>query len=191
LRTGEDLAPGLKLYFSGARTEFPSHGPRYVLGDDAEDRVTADYLPLRQEFAAISGLDRAWLWQLSDPARRSIAIKLARVNLLGAVTRRGSSWPWQQEDLLALEDIAGQLDSLHPKYDRPLSISEIRLLAATRRAASKTSDFLSAINKYQSANPVKRLVTRDLFSSINSESTARHLVRLLADGWRAAPTPGD
>lgn len=188
LRTGEDLAPGLKLYFSGARTEFPLAGPKYVLGDDAEDRVTAESLPLKQDFEAISRLDQAWLEQLSDSARQSIAIKLARVNLLGAVLRRGSSWPWQEEDLCALEDLARQLARLHPNYERPLSISESQLLAATSQAASNPGAFRSAIESYRAATPAERLLTRDIWSTVHPESTARHLARLLAAGWRPATT---
>ena len=41
LRTGEDLEFGLRLWFSGEKIAYPAHAPAYLVGQDADERVTS------------------------------------------------------------------------------------------------------------------------------------------------------
>ena len=50
LRTGEDLEFGLRLWFSGEKIAYPAHAPAYLVGQDADERVTAAVLPLGSQF---------------------------------------------------------------------------------------------------------------------------------------------
>ncbi|MEH0111013.1 glycosyltransferase family A protein [Tersicoccus sp. MR15.9] len=181
LRTGEDLEPGLRLAFSGARTEFPARGPKYVLCDDAEVRVTHDVLPLAEEFLAPERLDPAWLASIGDPARRAIATKLTRTNLLGALRRRGTAWSWPDEDRDAVQSFARRLRELNPAVETSLPAADQRLFAAACAAADDRDTFLTALAARQSAGPVGRHLTANPLRSLGRESALRHGVRLVLD----------
>ncbi|WP_406832500.1 glycosyltransferase family A protein [Pedococcus sp. KACC 23699] len=183
LQSGEDLAPGLHLWFSGATFEFPARGPRYVQGNDAVDRVTDTFLPLSREFDAIYRLDPRWLDSLTAAARRAVAVKLARTNLIGAMARRSASWDWSAEDLSAVEDLIRRLDEIHPGFRRPFARADRRLLNAAARAQTAPEAFLDALRQQRGANLLDRLLTPGLTANLDSESTLRQALRMAAD-WR-------
>lgn len=181
LRTGEDLAPGLQVYFSGAKILFPRHGPAYVLGNDAEDRVTGGLLPLSEEFRAILALPADWLQSLSIRQRMSIASKIARTSLIGAIRRRGTEYGWGPEDLAAVQDVAEFLEGMSPGYRRVVTVADANLLESSLRAGSGRGLFLIAIESHQHAGRPSRVFTRKLQDNLNPESQLRQLFRVVVD----------
>jgi len=176
LRSGEDLDPGLRLWYSGAKIEYPAGAPGYVICSDASDRVTSDVLPLAEEFRAVLGLDDAWLGGLRHSARTAIAVKLVRVHLLGALRRRGADWEWTPSDLAALERFIGKVTSISGKYLRPFSMADRRLILAAGRA-SAAGVLREALEADQRAPYVSKVLAPVPWANLRRESTLRHLVR--------------
>lgn len=181
LRTGEDLAPGLQLYFSGAKFIFPKHGPAYVLGNSAEDRVTGRLMPLSDELQAIGSLPEEWLTELSLRQRKSIASKIARTSLIGAIRRRGTEHDWGREELAAIQDAAAFLEVMAPAYRRVMTAADTELLQSSLTASSGTEIFTMAIKKHQDASLPSKVFTRKLHDNLDTESQIRQLIRTLLD----------
>lgn len=181
LRTGEDLATGLQVYFSGANFLFPKHGPAYVLGNSAEDRVTGQLRPLAEEFKAIATLPEAWLRDLSAPQRRSIASKIGRTSLIGAIRRRGPGHDWGSAELAAIQDVAGILEAMAPAYRRALTAADSKLLQSALTASSGDGLFQLAIKKHQDANLLSKVFTRNLHDNLDPESQLRQFLRAMLD----------
>lgn len=181
LSTGEDLAPGLQLYFSGAKFLFPKHGPAYVLGNSAEDRVTGRLMPLSEEFQAMESLPAEWLQELSLSQRKSIAIKIARTSLISAIRRRGPGHEWGREELAAIQRAAAFLEVIAPAYRRVMTAADTELLQSSLTASSGTDIFKMAIKKHQDASLPSKVFTRKLHDNLDIQSQIRQLIRTLLD----------
>lgn len=106
--TGEDLEFGARLW-STASVSYGHLDPAYVGGTDGSDRVTDQDPDLRRTLpAALALAGREWVAALDGRVRRSLATKILRVSVLGALTLRA-------------------------RDPRPLEAAEIQLLAETRR----------------------------------------------------------
>lgn len=178
LRTAEDLDPGLRLWFSGAKLEFPWQGPHYVLGEDAVDRVTADVLPLLEEFRAVFGLDQAWLASLSAEQRRSIAAKLVRIHLLGALLRRGPEGEWPESDRKAVQQFAARATEISPTFSDSLTAAESMLVAQVSDPRADSSAFRKSVGEYAAAGYGAKLFNRSLLANFRQDSVVRHQLRM-------------
>lgn len=181
LRTGEDLAPGLEVYFSGAKLLYPRTGPAYVLGDGAEDRVTGDLLPLAEEFRAMLSLPPAWLKNLSPRQRLSIATKLARTGLVSAVLRRGEGHGWTAGELAAVQEAATFIESMAPGYRRTMTASDGKLLARCLQASSSREAFQLAVRGHGHARLPSRVFAGNFWGNFARESQLRQLIRASMD----------
>ncbi|MCU6480083.1 glycosyltransferase family 2 protein [Arthrobacter sp. A2-55] len=178
LRTAEDLAPGLALWFSGARLEFPADGPHYVLGEDASDRVTAEFLPLMEEFQAVAGLQQAWLEALSADQRQSIATKLVRIHLAGALVRRGPGWGWPESDRLAVREFMDKVVAISPAFAGPLTMAEQSLIAAVSAPGADAGSFQNAVEEFAAASYWHKLLAPGILDNAKRDSALRHQLRL-------------
>lgn len=181
LRTAEDLAPSLELYFSGGRFLFPAKGPAYVLGNESDDRVTHDLLPLPQEFSAIFRLPEKWLQELSPAARKGIAVKLARTSLISAIKRRGSTSNWGVDDRAAVQQLVEFLTELAPNFRKPLSTAENELIVGSSLAVTEPDTFLSAVRAYEDAGLIVRTLCRGALANVDPDSTFRQIIRATFD----------
>lgn len=129
LVTGEDIEQSLRLWFSNARLALASRSPAYLVHGGADDRVTETQLSLGDEFAWLPRLvGNDWFRALPDAARRSIALKLIRVQLFGAVSNRPDPHRWSVADRRALMDAARALAEPAGSAVGSLSIADRRLL---------------------------------------------------------------
>lgn len=88
VRTGEDIASGLRLWFSGASIALATHEPAYLVHDDGPARAT-ERRPLAEELKWLEAFSADdVLSHLPPRARAAIATKLIRVQLFGAATSR-------------------------------------------------------------------------------------------------------
>ncbi|MFB9163328.1 glycosyltransferase family A protein [Arthrobacter psychrochitiniphilus] len=181
LRTAEDLAPGLQLYFSGGRFLFPAKGPAYVLGNESDDRVTSDLLPLAEEFLAIFRLPDEWLKELSPAARKGIAVKLARTSLVSALKRRGSGADWGIDERSAVQQLVEFLTELAPEFRKPLSAAEDNLILGSLVAAREPDTFLSAIQAFENANVILRTLGKHPLGNLDPDSAFRQIIRAALD----------
>lgn len=130
LSSGEDLAISTRLWAGGARIDYDAAAPAYVIGADAPDRVTAALRSLGDELRAVELV-------LGDPAvraypravRRSLAVKVARVHVIGAVARRHGAEPTTGERTV-LARLARELSHVAPGYAAALSRAESGVIEA-------------------------------------------------------------
>jgi hypothetical protein len=84
---GEDQAYALELWFSGARVAFDPALPPYLEHGDQSDRVTMQPGRAQDDFAFLPAVEATPAFgRMSDEARRAVAAKILRVNVVGAIT---------------------------------------------------------------------------------------------------------
>lgn len=89
LASGEDIAYGLRLWFSDARIAFDRRGPSYRINADATDRTTVAIRTIAQDFAFLDhAIDPEWIVTLTPASREAIAIKLLRTHVIDALRSR-------------------------------------------------------------------------------------------------------
>ncbi len=89
LRSGEDLEVSARICFSGASVAYDRHGPAYVFGNDAVDRVTAARRSLAEDFAFLDAIaESEWFGTLNRRERRVLGVKVFRLHFFDAVLAR-------------------------------------------------------------------------------------------------------
>ncbi|MFN3707861.1 glycosyltransferase [Microcella sp.] len=176
LASGEDLAISTRLWASGARIDYDSTAPAYVIGADASDRVTTALRPLGEELRAVRLLiaDRS-VGAYSIAVRRALAAKLARVHLIGAVDRR------RDAELLAgeleeLSRLAHELDAFAPGFAAPLARAEARVFAAL--AAGEPWRTVADLNRARHCGPWRdRTLSTRVADSLRTDAVLRRYIR--------------
>lgn len=162
LLSGEDLAFSAKLWTSGARIDLMRDAPCYVIGGDATVRASTQPMTLDEGFRAIRGLlGRAWVSGLSPALRRSLAIKLIRVHVLGAVLARRTAESWSDGDLAELVQTVRRILSLSPGALAPLARADRDLLRAVSEPGVTPPSIAAAVAKHTAAGRLSRLVPRN------------------------------
>jgi hypothetical protein len=173
LATGEDLEFGLRLWTSGRRIDYPRTAPAYVIGADSPNRVTGRRRPVHEELAAVEQLLRQdWVFALSPAQRRSVAVKLIRIHLLGAVTRRAETADWSAEDQRVLVLLLDACEQLSPSALDPLSLADRQLLRAVR-AASDSSELVEAVRCRRHAGRTSTVRTERWLHLLDREGMLR------------------
>ncbi|MFK4729861.1 glycosyltransferase family A protein [Agromyces mediolanus] len=128
LATGEDLRFSTELWFSGAKIARVRRGAEYLIHDDAE-RVTFAKRTVADDLAAVALLLRdRWALGLGERQRQSLAVKLWRLPVFGAVHTRAGAW--SVADRRALRDICAMLDAFAPRARGVLSRADEALVRA-------------------------------------------------------------
>ncbi|KRF04279.1 hypothetical protein ASH00_14325 [Arthrobacter sp. Soil782] len=106
LPTGEDQEFSAKLWFGGGRIDYAAGAPRYVVGADANDRVTCTRRSVEDtlRFASMF-VDSDWFTGRSLGDRRSMVAKLVRVHIFGLLETRSESGGWSGKDRYELASI--------------------------------------------------------------------------------------
>lgn len=129
LPSGSDVEVGARLIVEG-RVRLAARGtPRYVVYDDAPTRVTSAPYSASARVAPVHNLlDAPWVHALPDAVKRSLAIKLLRIHVLGAVR----TVPSEERPVLAAT--IERLERLSPGLDTAMSRAE----RALYRSATNT-----------------------------------------------------
>lgn len=128
VETGEDLAFTTRMWFSNARIVRHQGAGEYLI-HDGEERVTFTRRPLADELRALVLLiDDPDVRRLRPRDRASLAVKLWRVSVFGAIHYRGNSW--SADDIRALRSIARDLRTFSPTSVEVLSRSDAALVSA-------------------------------------------------------------
>ncbi len=84
LRTGEDQIFSAKLWFGGGRIDYARGAGKYVVGADAEDRVTGQRREIGELFAfALELVADPWFVALPLAQRQALVTKVLRVHVFG------------------------------------------------------------------------------------------------------------
>ncbi len=143
--TGEDIRVTARMWTApGARISFYPKDPAYVLSNDASDRASKP--------RAIAEMGPAWeeIWQTSfvqrwnQQTRHALAVKIARIHVLGAIRQRPEVNDWDEQDLVWMSEYLTRLRTEDPKYDYPLSRSYAMTLRHLERG--ELSDALKSLS---------------------------------------------
>lgn len=140
LATGEDIGFTTRLWTCGEPVVFARRHPSYVVGTDAEVRVT---FTSRQVSAELEGSTRLvsqpWFTELPERYRTAFVVKLIRIHLFSALLVRQDHSQWDSAERAAAAGCARTLVRAAPAALRCLSIAERRLLDAVLDVQVPTS----------------------------------------------------
>lgn len=177
LATGDDQAFSAKLWFSGEAVAYAHRAPRYVVGDDAEQRVTLAPRALSDELRFVDELlGDPWFARLSPAPRTALAIKLTRVHVFSAASRLSDRDEWTEPDRRYLTGLLRRLESAAPGFARPLSIADRRLLDALAAGGARGGDIRALCAARRRFGRPSTLVARDLRGQLAVEGPLRFAV---------------
>lgn len=177
LRVGEDLEFGLKLWFLARRIDLAARAGCYVVGDDQWDRTTEASMTIAEELGAAGHLvQQEWVHSLPADARRSIAVKILRIHVLGAVLRRGPAHAWSATDLADVTRITADLVGMSPHVLRPFSRADARLLRIVADGSS-SAELQNAVGTHSAAPRADTILSDSVSGTFDRESTLRRYAR--------------
>jgi hypothetical protein len=161
MASGEDIAFGLEVWFSGESIAFGRREPAYLVHGDADGRVTIAPRPVRDDLAPLAALRAgALIPRLTDEARTAILVKLIRVHVFGAIANRPDPSSWRPDDGAALREESEALHALAPQSERVFSLTDRRLLEAIASSAPP-STLVSLARLRLRRTDARNLLTRD------------------------------
>lgn len=127
LSVGEDIAFSARLYTS-SRVVVQRRGPGYLVGEDADNRVTEKPRPINEQLHHITDLlARNFISELDATTRESIAIKTLRILIFGVLDTREKSW-WSTNSREALAEYAQAVMDFAPGCEQVFSRADTALL---------------------------------------------------------------
>lgn len=177
LRSGEDLAVSTRLFSDATPISLPRSAPRYVVGMDAQSRVTTEAMSISDALAAIDDLlTRQWVQVLSRPIRCALGVKLLRTHLLAAALARPSAAHWDAEALAILRECAAEIVRFAPEALVPLSRADRRLLAVIQAPTADALTLVAAISAHGHSARIDTVLPNGAMHALDRESV---LVRYL------------
>lgn len=129
--TGEDIQPSVRLWTDGLSVSFFLEDPAYVVGDDAQERVTSAPLPAAQSVKAIENLVTSGeLSRLPFKERTSLAVKLLRVHILQRVKQQVAKGTLTAKDLQKYACTGRRIHAAVPEARKVLSDVDQQILGA-------------------------------------------------------------
>lgn len=183
LHAGIDMEPSARLWASGASISYARHAPRYVIGADAKSRVSMDPVAVRKVMGAIySTAGAPWTREATPAVRRSLAIKLARVHILGFVYARACSEKplFSPDDVAALQEATVALTALSPRWREPFSVAD-RWIFEVVEAAAGAPEIVAVAQRRAGANLWQRQVPRKPWKILDRESNLVRTLRMILD----------
>ncbi|GAA1513326.1 hypothetical protein BJ978_001973 [Agromyces terreus] len=179
LASGEDLEFSARLWFSDARVDFHPAAPSYVIGADAEARVTTTPRPAEIELEAVRRLiGRDWVRASASAARNSLVIKLLRIHVLGAVLRRiEGAGAVPDGDLAAYGEFTRAATALAPRAMRPFARADRRILDSLAAVPFDAGSVLAAARAHGGAGRFDQLLPRNPLLAFDREGTLRRFLR--------------
>lgn len=178
LRTGEDLAFSVKLWTSGVRIDYLASLPAYVIGSDAEARVTTAPMSPEEFFAPVTGiLSDPYAVALDPPTRRSLAIKLTRIHLLGYVLARPTVDDWPSDAAVRhVSRVLAALLRFAPRLSEPFPRADRDLFDALLEPAATRAGVVAAIGAHRTAGRRRGILPRSLWHVLDRESVVSRYI---------------
>ncbi|WP_413451043.1 glycosyltransferase [Georgenia phoenicis] len=170
---GDDVPYVTRLWFE-TRVAVDRHGPAYVIGEDAEDRVTYERRPVIVELEFVRHLlAQRWFRDYGLRERRAICTKLARIHLFGAIYHRQDATFWDAENRTALATVTDELLLAAPGFERPLSLADRALLDAARTPQVHADKLTELARKRRKHGRPATVVTRSPLHLLHREAPIR------------------
>lgn len=191
LRVGEDFEFGIRIASLSARVDVAAGAPCYVIGVDARERTTHARLTVTETLEPVVRLLDDGVFAALPPAhRRALAIKLARVTVLGFARSRPRVEDWDGEaDVAELSRLLHRLLAVAPGVLTPFNREERHILEVIRRTPTRAA-VTAAVARMAGAGRIDRWFTPDLIHSFARESTLRRYVLYALTRERTATRPG-
>ena len=176
LRSGEDLAYSLTVWFTGKHLAYDLSGPAYVINADAGDRVTSAPRPLAEDFAFLDVIEQFdWFTGLDAAGRRAIVLKTIRIHLFDAILARART----DEDLAAhraeLAALVQRLLRLAPGAAKQLSIADARAIREAVKPDSTAASVLARLDARHKYLSPATLIARSPLHSFRQQAPFRTL----------------
>lgn len=129
-RVGGDV-PMVTALWAQAHVVYAAGAPAYLIHEDAQDRVTYDQRPIREQLASVDALwGMPWVGALTARQRRSVGTKVLRIHVFGAIlTRPDPDW-WTEQERAELARVTRRVLAAAPGCADPLSLADHDLLGA-------------------------------------------------------------
>lgn len=127
---GGDVGYATRLWCE-TRVAVQRTGPGYVIGEDAEDRVTYARRPIEVELGFVTDLlEQPWFSAYPQATRTAVVTKLLRIHVFGAVHHRPDPAWWTLAERTALVAVMLRLHAAAPDHADPLSRADHALIEA-------------------------------------------------------------
>lgn len=175
VRVGEDFEFGIGLWALGGRIDFLRGMPCYVIGQDAKERTTLAPMSMSERLEPLVRLvDGGLPAQLSARHRRSLAIKLIRITMLGAAYALADT-DICDADVEELARLLQRLSALEPRVMVPFNRADRRVLEGLISNPSVVR-LRAEVARSRKAGRVDRWFTPNPIHSFDRESTLRRYV---------------
>lgn len=167
---GSDMRVTALLWTSGKRFSYYWNDPAYVVGKDAKTRVTFTPRPLAESGAPyVALLKEPQVKDFDKKTRHSLAVKMVRVHVLGAVVLRPSADQWQPGDFEWLQNYLRTLISYDPTCYRGLSLRDQRIIWAIKDG--NLQHVLAANASWKRANMRERIFPRGYVAALTEKDS--------------------
>ncbi|WP_438855345.1 glycosyltransferase [Agromyces sp. M3QZ16-3] len=181
-RSGEDVEFSTRLWNLADRIDFHPSDPCYVIGADAEDRVTSTRQEVRDELGPFQELlDAPWVAALGPAQRLSIVVKTLRIHLVGSVVRNAAAGAIGTPEADAYRRLVGSGLRLAPGALAPLSRRDRAIVDPLLERAVDPDQLTAAGLARPTAGRVQRLLPRNLSYAMHREADLRRTLRYI--GW--------
>lgn len=174
LASGEDLPFVTRLWFSGEGIAFDRKGPAYLVHSDAEDRVTSDPRPVRDDFEFLERImATTWISRLTQVQREAFGVKLVRSHLFDALVNRAGAEIWADGEREALAAVAEKVLTWAPGTRRLLSRLDQRILEMILDPESSIEGAMDLIRQRWNYRSLQVLAPRNLMLSFHRQAPLR------------------
>lgn len=182
-RTGEDASFSARLWNLADRIDFHPADPGYVIGADAESRVTTAPMEVEDEIGPYLDLfAEPWVAALPPSRRRALVVKTLRIHVVSSVVRRAVDGRLGEHEHESYRAVVRAGLSLAPRALEPLSRRDRAILDRLATVRPGDLDALrEAGRRRDRASRVDRLLPRNPLRSLDRESDLRRMLRYV--GW--------
>ncbi|UJH71212.1 hypothetical protein [Ornithinimicrobium sp. INDO-MA30-4] len=181
MRVGGDVSYVTRLWCE-TKVAIDRHGPAYVIGEDATDRVTLDPRSITEEFTFLRHLlAQDWFAGYPEELRTAIVTKLVRIHVFGAIWYRQDPGWWTADERVALAQMLEQFAQAAPDFAKPLSRADHALLQAASDPSIEAQTLLNAAKARRRHGRPRTLIPAQMSQLLHPEAPPR----FMAASWLA------
>lgn len=178
---GGDVGYATRLWCE-TRVAVQRTGPGYVIGEDADDRVTYVRRPIEVELAFVADLlDQPWFTAYPQATRTAVVTKLLRIHVFGAVHHRPDPAWWTLAERTALVEVMLRLHAAAPDHADPLSRADHALVEAILDPQTPAEVMIELARQRRRHGTPPTLIPRDVRQIAHREAP----LRFMAASWWA------
>lgn len=174
--TGEDQEFSARLWFSGSKIGYGRGLPRYLVHDDAVQRVTATHRSVTEDMDFATDLvETEWFAGLAEMQRAAIVTKLIRVHVFSHAMMRAATGSWGRTDAVDMAVVVRKLLFAAPRAIRPLSLADRDVLDAIARRESDPSVMKSLTALRRTFSNPRTWLPRNISQWLHPEAPLRFM----------------